>query len=225
MNARIAILAALPRELAPLVRDWPTRSTSRREGFRVAECDRAIAVSAGMGAERVTRALEIASGRGPLSEIVSAGYAGALRPSIAACTLFWPAEVVDARTGDRFVCQQGSGTLVSTDHVVDHEEKLLLAGRWNADLVDMEAATVARLARERGLPFRTLRVVSDEAEEVLPDFNRFMDARGGFRGAAFAAYLLARPWLIPAAMRMGRRATQAAHGMAKELRLLLRQKR
>ena len=46
---RIAILAALPREVAPLVRDWSAPVVSRREGTSVWESDRAIVVCAGMG--------------------------------------------------------------------------------------------------------------------------------------------------------------------------------
>lgn len=218
---RTAILAALPRELEPLIRNWPVHSESRDEGFLVAECDRAIAVCAGMGAARVTLAMRLAESKGPLDRVISAGYAGALRAEIAASTLFWPSVVIDGYTGERYTCEQGSGTLVSTGHVVHREEKREMAVRWQADLVDMEAATVAKLAAERGLPFRTLRVVSDEAEEILPELNRFTDARGGFRETAFAAYVMMHPWLIPTAVRMGRHAAQSSQAMAQELRIFL----
>lgn len=220
---RVAILAALPRELGPLVRDWPARSGSRSEGFLIAECDRAIAVCAGMGSERVTLAMELAERKGPLSQVVSVGYAGALRSGIAACTLFWPSTVIDAPTGVRYTCEEGNGTLVSTDHVVNHGEKLQMAAHWDADLVDMEAATVAKLAGERGLRFRALRVVSDEAEEMLPELDRFTDPHGGFREADFAAYVLLRPWLIPKSVRMGRHAAKASQAMARELSIFLGQ--
>jgi len=220
---RIAILAALPREILPLVRNWPVRNHSRAEGVFVAECDRAIAVCAGMGAERVTHALEIAETIGPLRSVISVGYAGAMRPGISARAIFWPSLVIDSRTNERHVCEQGSGTLVTTDHVVNRDEKADMAARWGADLVDMETATVARLAQQRGLPFRALRVVSDEAEELLPDLERFTDVHGGFREAAFARYILLRPWLIPMALHIGRNATQSSNILAKELREYLEQ--
>jgi len=219
--SRTAIVAALPRELEPLVRGWPKRSGSRKEGHWIAECDRAVAVCAGMGAARVTLALELAQSKGPIGMVVSAGYAGALRQGTASCTLFWPSIVIDAYTDERYVCERGSGVLVSTDHVVSREEKLQMAARWHADLVDMEAATVAKLAGESGLPFRALRVVSDEVEEELPELNRFVDARGGFREAAFAAYVMLHPRLVPAVLRMGRHAAQASQAMARELRIFL----
>ncbi len=67
MKARIAIVAALPREIAPLVRDWPVRVSSHRDGTMICECDQAIAVCAGMGRERVEHALALAAGQGPLA--------------------------------------------------------------------------------------------------------------------------------------------------------------
>jgi adenosylhomocysteine nucleosidase len=220
-QARTAILAALPRELAPLVKDWPVQSVSRSDGARIAECDRAVAVCAGMGAARVALAMELAQSRGPLDMIISAGYAGALRMETAAGTVFWPSLVIDAYTGERHTCGRGTGTLVSIDHVADRQEKRTLVGRWGADLVDMEAASVASMAKERGLPFRALRVVSDEADESLPDLNRFTGPDGSFREAAFAAYIMLHPWLIPSAMRMGRNAARGSQAMARELRIFL----
>ena len=60
MRARVAIIAALPREVAPLVRAWQRATVSDREGTGIWESDQAIVVCAGMGRERVTRAFEMA---------------------------------------------------------------------------------------------------------------------------------------------------------------------
>lgn len=221
MTGRIAILAALPREIAPLVRDWPVRVRSRTDGTLICECDQAIAVCAGMGRERVTYAFDLAEKRGPLRSILSVGYAGALRDSIKRSTLHWPGTVIDETTGQHFACDGGSGTLLTAAHVLDQNEKPKMAERWNADLVDMEAATVAALARMRGLPFRTLRAVSDEKADRLPDLNPFVDRHGGFRAVAFALHVTFRPWLIPSVSRLGRSSAQASNAMAVALREVL----
>ncbi|MGC1785066.1 MAG: hypothetical protein WA708_21305 [Acidobacteriaceae bacterium] len=218
MNPRIAIIAALPREIAPLVRDWPVHSRSRAEGWTIAENDRAIAVCAGMGQERAARAMELAEARGPLCSILSVGYAGALRAGVSRNSIHWPSVVVNAKTGEQYACDKGSGTLVTVDHVITLKEKAQVAERWNADLVDMEAAAVACLARMCGLPFRALRVVSDEAGDVLPELNRFIDAQGGFRQVAFARNLVLHPWMIPAAVRLGRGSAQASRKLSEALR-------
>lgn len=221
MKMRIAIIAALPREIAPLVRDWPFHAGSRKEGYVMAECDNAIAVCAGMGKQRVTRAFEIAVSRGEVSEVISAGYAGGVQAGLVLGSIHWPALVVDAQTGERYPCEGGSGTLVTEDRVVLREEKAGLAARWSADFVDMEAATVARLARMRNLPFRALRVVSDGLEDSLPDFNRFIDRRGWFKEARFAGYVALRPWKIPSAIEMGRTASTGSKKMAEVLKNIL----
>jgi adenosylhomocysteine nucleosidase len=218
MKARIAIVAALPREIAPLVRDWPIHSRSRSEGWTIAEKDRAIAVCAGMGRERAARALELAEARGPLFSIFSVGYAGALRSGFSRNSVYWPSVVIDAKTGEQYACDKGSETLVTMDHVVRQDEKGQLADRWNADLVDMEAAAIARFAQMRGLPFRAVRVVSDEFGDVLPDLDRFIDAQGRFRQLAFAINLALHPWMVPAAVRLGRDSAQASRNLAEALR-------
>lgn len=214
---RIAILAALPREVGPLVRDWPAPAVSRQEGTSIWESDLAIVVCAGMGGERITRALELAESRGPLRSVISVGYAGALRQGIRIDGVYWPAIVIDGRTGERFACEDGEGILVTADHVVGRDEKSKLAIQWNADLVDMEAATVARLAMARGLAFRTVRAVSDPVDDNLPDLSRFTDARGGFRSAAFAMYVALHPWLIPTTVRLGNQSARASQAIAASL--------
>ncbi len=223
MNSRIAILAALQREVAPLVRDWPVRTVSRSAGTRVWECDRAVVACAGMGRDRVTRALELAESRGPLHLVISIGYAGALRTGMPTDTVYWPSIVIDDRTGERFACSDGVGTLVTMDHAVGREEKLTLAARWNADLVDMESATVARLARLRALPFRALRAISDSVDDNLPDFSRFTDERGGFRSGSFAMYAALHPWLIPTTLRLGKQSARASQAIAEALQQILQQ--
>ncbi len=214
---RIAILAALPREVAPLVRNWPAPVVSRREGTSVWESDRAIVVCAGMGRARVSRALELAESHGPLRSVISVGYAGALRKGMRIDGVYWPSIVIDGQTGERFACEDGQGVLVTADHVVGRDEKPKLATQWNADLVDMEAATVARLAKIRALPFRTVRAISDPVDDNLPDLSRFTDVRGGFQSASFAMYVALHPWLIPTTVRLGKQSARASQAIAAAL--------
>jgi adenosylhomocysteine nucleosidase len=223
VRLRIAILAALPREVAPLVRDWAAPVVSRAEGTSIWESERAIVVCAGMGRKRITRALELAESRGPLHSVISVGYAGALRKWMQIDRVYWPAIVIDDATGERFPCEDGEGILVTADHAVGRDEKPRLAARWHADLVDMEAATVARLAKLRALPFRALRAISDQVDDELPDLSRFTDERGGFQSATFAMYVALHPWLIPMTVRLGKQSAQASQAIAQALLQILRQ--
>ena len=220
---RIAILAALPREVALLVRDWSAPVVSRAEGTSVWESDGAIVVCAGMGRERVTLALNLAESCGPLRAVISVGYAGALREGMRIDGVYWPAIVIDGQTGERFACEDGEGVLVTADHVVGRNEKPKLAVQWNADLVDMEAATAAKLAKVRALPFRTLRAISDPVDDDLPDLSRFTDVRGGFQSGSFAMYVALHPWLIPTTVRLGKQSSRASQAIAAALLQVLRQ--
>ncbi|MGH9801838.1 MAG: hypothetical protein ACRD82_15860 [Blastocatellia bacterium] len=65
---------------------------------------------------------------------------------------------------------RGTGITVSRI-VIDAAEKLLLGGEHQALAVDMESFDVLRVAAEFGLPAAAVRVVSDEAESDLPNFN------------------------------------------------------
>lgn len=217
MKPRIAILAALPREIDPLIKKWPLRAHSVAEGWTIAENDRAIAICAGMGRERVTYALELAKKRGPLRAIVSAGYAGALRPEISRSSIYWPSLIIDAATGEGFSCDGGRGTLVTADHVVNEDEKAQMAARWNADLVDMETATIARLSQLEEISFRSVRVVSDELVDRLPNFKGFVNRNGGIRQAAMALHLVVHPIGIPTAVRFAGRSRQASEKLATAL--------
>ncbi len=208
----IGLVAALPRELAPLVRGW--RHT-RQEGVDLFTSERALAACAGMGADYVTHAAEAVAQRGA-TVLVSVGWAGGVSAAAHGGQLFIPATVIDAATGERFATGIGQGTLASVNLVAGAGAKRDLASRFAADLVDMEAAAVARHAARRGLPFYAVKAISDPHDARLPDLNRFT-RRGQFGASRFLAHVALRPWLWPAVARMGRDSHRAVLALAQEL--------
>ena len=80
-------------------------------------------------------------------------------------------------------------------------------------MVDMEAATVAKLARARGLPFRAIKAISDEHDFELEALNHFADQRGQFRTAAFALHAAMRPALWKSTMQLGRASAEAIRAL------------
>jgi adenosylhomocysteine nucleosidase len=145
------------------------------------------------------------------------GWVGALRADIAAGSAHNVAGVIDAKTGERFACEAHAGELllVTSPRVADAGEKRRLAEAYGADLVDMEAAGVARLAAMRGIPFYCCKGVSDEFNDNLIDFNRFISPDGQFEMGRMLFYVLPRPWNWPALIRMGENSKQASQGIAK----------
>ena len=213
---RLAIIAALPGELKPLVRGWPT---STRNGTRFwaqrNEEEEWIAACAGAGQAAATRAFAAIEDGGPIDLVFSLGYVGALRPDIAPGSAHNIAGVYDSRTGERFNCDAGAGPrwLVTSPIVANEAEKLRLAANYRADLVDMEAAAIARLALMRGIPFYAIKGVSDSLHDKLPDFNRFIRADGQFDMTRMILFSILRPWHWPSLIRMGENSNKASQSM------------
>jgi hypothetical protein len=111
--------------------------------------------------------------------------------------------------------------LVTAAKVADAAEKQRLASTYQAALVEMEAAGVARLARMRGIPFYCIKGISDGYNDKLPDFNRFISADGQFRLARFVFFMLPRPWYWPSLIRMGENSKRAARAIAVSVHDLL----
>ena len=130
--------------------------------------------------------------------------------------------VVDVRKGERFVGGDGAGvTLATAGAIASVAEKARLAESLGAAIVDMEAATVARLAMARGVEFRAIKGVSDGYDFELSALAKFEGERGSFRTGSFAAYTAARPWTWGKAIELGRGSAKALAGLEVALRGVL----
>jgi adenosylhomocysteine nucleosidase len=107
--------------------------------------------------------------------------------------------------------------LVTSATVAGQAEKRRLASAYGAGLVDMEASALARLAGMRGIPFDSIKGVSDGFTDQLPDFNHFISDDGRFQLARFIVFVLLRPWHWPALMRMGENSRKAAQSIGEAL--------
>jgi len=212
-TSRIAIIAALPGELKPLVRGWQRVESNLWTGHIAGR--EAIAIAGGMGAAAATRAVERAFAEGEPEALISYGWAGALTCAVkppSACAI---SEVIDANTGEHFVTDYPAGyRLITLDHVARAEEKRSLAETHNAVLVDMEAATVARYAAARNIAFYCFKGVSDGYTDHLPDFSRFISPDGQLRMPAFVLHAALRPRYWASLQRLGKNSRAAASNLA-----------
>jgi len=103
--------------------------------------------------------------------------------------------------------------LVTSPRVADEVEKRRLAAAYGAQMVDMEAAAIARLAAMRGIPFYSIKGVSDGFSDKLPDFNRFIRADGQFDMAGMVLFSILRPWYWPSLIRMGENSRKASQSI------------
>ncbi len=224
---RLAVIAALAGELKPLVRGWESSSfergvmyTQRREELEI------VAVYGGMGRAAAAAAFLRATQEGRLDAVISVGWAGALSPRLVPGKAYTVAKVVDGGTGERYVTESspdaGGATLqlVTMKRVVLREEKRRVADDFGAELVDMEAATVARLERVHDIAFYCCKAVSDGVDETLPDMNPFIGGDGRMKTAAFVSSVLMRPQYWPALVRMGKNSASGAVALAEAVERL-----
>ena len=219
-NNRVAIIAALPGELKPLVRGWQRESHNgvhlwrwtHDEGEWLAGC-------AGAGLDAATRAFAEIEKHGPLNIAISIGWAGALQKRFAAGKAFAISSILDAKTGEHFKTagEEDGCMLVTSPKVADEAEKRRLAATYQAGLVDMEAAAIARLSQMRGIPFYCVKGVSDSLKDKLPDFNRFISKHGQFKLSQFVFFALLHPRYWRSLIRMGENSKRAAQSIAESL--------
>ncbi len=186
----IAVVVAMRRELEPLLTGVRGQRVNGVEFF---ELENAVIAVGGIGRNAARRAAEaVRQTYGP-AVLISAGIAGALTPTLKVGDVVQGAEVVDAESGARFRTSGGDSVIVSVSAVSGPEEKRLLADRYRADVVDMESAAIAEVARERGIEFSAVKAISDELEFEMPPVGRFVDSEGKFETARFAAYVAMKP--------------------------------
>lgn len=144
-----------------------------------------LVVSTGAGMQDARRVAEVVCRIHQPRMVISAGFAGALHPELQKYALFLPSEVVleseekrtffsklqpsdfpkELRTEMTF----GGRLLTAARVIAKSEEKQRLGAKTGAIAVDMETFAVAELCAELDLPFLAVRVVSDAADENLPN--------------------------------------------------------
>ena len=211
------VVAALPREIAGLVGRTRADAAGLRAGVHLYRLPSAIVACAGMGSVRVLEAVRAGLEAGPVSMLISVGLAGACDPALRAGQAVELATVIDALSGERHTCALGTGTLVTTSTIASVTEKLRLNQSYGAAMVDMEAATVARMAAMRGLPFRAIKAVSDEHDFELSSLSRFASPHGHFRTGAFALHTALRPRSWRQTMQLGRGSQRALRALTERL--------
>ncbi|MFZ1140656.1 MAG: hypothetical protein ABR881_03780 [Candidatus Sulfotelmatobacter sp.] len=217
--SKVAIVVALEREVRPVVKKW--RVCAKEVGgrrFRFFEKDEIVLVCGGIGAEAARRAAEAVIAIYAPSVIYSAGFAGALDPALKIGDVVHPRRVVNAGDGSSVNLDQGECVLVSFGSIASPAQKASLRDSFGAQVVDMEAAAVARAAEARGTGFAVVKAISDEFDFTLPSTERFVDFDGQFLERRFAWFMALRPWLWPQVARLARNSNRASCALCNWLR-------
>ena len=221
MSVRIVVIAALEREVAPLVRGWRVINEGLAAVYRTFENDGVVVVCAGIGsrAARLTADSALSCYRPDI--VFSAGLAGALTPDLKVGDQFIPATIVNSATGSRIATGHGTGVLVSASGVAGPEAKRLLARQYGAVAVDMEAAAVAEVAEKKGILFMAVKAISDEYDFALPEMEQFIHPDGRFLTRKFAAYTLMHPGTWSTVRKLAANSSQASGKLSSVLRNLI----
>jgi adenosylhomocysteine nucleosidase len=222
--SKVAMVAALEREVRGLVQDWRVRE--REAGgrrFRFFEKDDFVLVCGGVGAEAARRAAEAVIALYAPKVVYSVGFAGGLDPGFKVADILQPLRVVNASDGSSRTQDRGQGVLVSFGSVANPAQKASLRDSFAAQAVDMEAAAVARAAEARGVGFAVVKVISDEFDFDFPSMDRFVDRNGRFLEVRFALFAALRPWLWPRVAKLARNSRRASRALCDRLRKLPRE--
>ena len=227
----LLLIAAEARELAGVLRRVP-HSPAEGMPIRCARVGqwgkhRLICAADGPGSEIAGRAAELALEKFQPDLIWSVGLCGALDNALVAGQVVTATDVVHASSRTRYPAggspsSRGDGkketgkpiVVVSLDRVASTaEEKRQL--RPLGEVVEMEAAAVARVASAAGLPFGCVKAVSDLADEGFHvDLNAARGADGRFQTSRILRDALRQPLKgLPELWRLNGRSRQAAENL------------
>lgn len=211
----IAIVAAIEREVRPLVKKWKVHDREHDgRRFRFFQNDETVLVCGGIGSIAARRATEAIIALFEAKVVYSAGFAGALDSALKVSDVLRPSRVINASDASSTYISEGTGVLVSFASVASPEQKAKLRDSFGAQAVDMEATSVARAAEARGVLFGVVKVISDEIDFEFPAMERFVDAEGRFSEVRFGLFAAVRPWLWPQVIRLAINSNRAAHALS-----------
>ncbi|MFZ0313761.1 MAG: nucleoside phosphorylase [Candidatus Korobacteraceae bacterium] len=184
------MIVAMPVEVAPLLDGVKAEQVN---GVDLFVMPNAVMAIGGIGEKFARRAAEVAIDWAHPKLLLSAGIVGAISPKLKVGEVGRIREVIEVATGEIYPASgDGDWVLATSQRVSGAAEKQQLFTKFGADVVDMEAAAVAQVARERGLRFAAIKSISDEAEFDMPPLDRFVD-QGKFDTRRFLVYVALHP--------------------------------
>jgi adenosylhomocysteine nucleosidase len=234
----VAIMAATFPEIEPTIAalhlvPLGPYFTAEGQGMRVTVCVSGIGPT--NAAAALIRLLDVEKA----NLVISAGFAGGLMPDLRIGDALEPLHILNQR-GDvaklapgssaepqmlfGLVGQKPRDTLLSLDKVVTTaEQKTRLFQSYPAAAVDMESFQLAKVSHQLKLPFRALRVISDDARTSLPpEAERWVTADGRADSKQAMRDILRKPWRLPAALKLAHDAKTCSAILAERLKDMLR---
>ena len=128
-----------------------------------------VATTTGIGTALATSATE-RLGLGDFDRVMVVGIAGGVGPSVGIGDIVIPEVVVDGPSGNEYRPAPidgptPRGSIVTSDDFIVDPERLAQLIANGVIAVDMETGSVAAVCAQRGIPWSTVRAISDRAED------------------------------------------------------------
>jgi adenosylhomocysteine nucleosidase len=221
---RVAVIAAMPSELAPFVEKFgPMREEAL--GDRPLHVGRlgdveVLATRTGMGTEFATRVTDALLERFRVDHVIAIGIAGGVA-GVEIGDVLTPELVINGDDGSQHRPTPAPGItprgVLRTSARFSSENGLMERLRSKGvAAVDMETAAIGASAERHGATWSVYRAISDRAGDDLVDEEIFQMAKPDGSPDLWASlrFVLRKPWLIPSLAKIGRDAARAADAAA-----------
>jgi adenosylhomocysteine nucleosidase len=228
------VLFAVEREAKAFGRLFPMRLSALEPGYQFLlhqyedgqNSERHILVGlTGVGKAAARSCLEaiLAAGARP-RRVVVAGFAGALRTALPLAEVIVASEVVDEHGGrwEATWPEKRLGRVLSCDQMIGEPVRKFEFGKKHAaDCVDMESSAVAEVCHRHGIPFGSVRVVSDEVNKPLSRRLMGLVESGQVSIRRVLWEVMRSPRMGIELVRLAKHTRRAADALAQRLRDLL----
>ncbi|MBM3860247.1 MAG: hypothetical protein FJ395_11425 [Verrucomicrobia bacterium] len=245
----IVILVAVNQELNPILRRASANHTVRQmhldfhEGTLAGQPVALLALGAGKDCARIAAEITIKSYRPHL--VVSAGFGGALQPSVSAGDIVIGTEALDLSHDsgaqvkfrsalalpahdelamDNTNCKVHRGTILTADDIIIRASTKQHLGRATGALaVDMETSAVAAVCAAHKTEMLAVRCITDTDREDLPEEMDDFFMVGQLQWGRLFSACNRNPRLLFDLARLGHRATIAGENLARFLETAVQQ--
>jgi adenosylhomocysteine nucleosidase len=221
---RVAVIAAMPSELAPFVKKVGTMS---RESFadrplyrgRLGDVE-VLATRTGMGTGFATEITDRVLDRYEVDHVIAIGIAGGI-DGVEVGDVLTPSLVINGDDGSEYAAAAPPGVtprgkLRTSKHFSAEKGLMARLASEGINAVDMETAAIVASAERHQCTWSVYRAISDRASDDLVDSEIFGMAKpdGSPDYWASLRYIARRPWVLPRLIRIGRDAQRAANAAA-----------
>lgn len=242
MQTAIAIIAALRREVAPLLKSLTERKMIRIGGMRFWTGELSgipvCILCSGMGDKYAKAAATALLGHCRPKAIISAGFGGALNRGLSVADLVIGREIFawengtvrpvmstllsfQVNAGLQSILREG---VIVTSRSLTKKQMIQQSLPLQAEnpVIDLETATIAQTARDHRIPLVAIRSISDSSDEEIGfTLDQICDESSTVKLLRVLPFLLRKPSLIPQFWRLAKQSRQAARTLADGLCLLL----